>query len=80
MATPNHNDHASPRTGSTEIEKDYAEIIQRGKEQQPGINELLELYGEFQMGFKLSQEYLQLTQPIVYSSTSNTSSPALLTI
>lgn len=80
MATPNHNDDASPPTGSTEIEEDYAEIIQRGKEQQPGINELLELYGEFQMGFKLSQEYLQLTQPIVYSSTSNTSSPALLTI
>jgi hypothetical protein len=80
MARPNHNDDGSPHTGNTEIEKNYAEIIHRGKEQQPGINELLELYGEFQMGFKLSQEYLQLTQPIVYSSASNTSSPAPLTV
>ena len=69
-----HNTKSTPEFPSqTQLEKDYNEILQRGKEQQPGINELLELYGNFQQGFKQSQEYLQLTEPIVYSSASNTS-------
>ncbi len=75
MSTLNDNEHAPSLPVQTEIEKSYSEIVQKGKEQQPGINELLELYGQFQNGFKLSQYYLRLTQPIFKTPTSNTSSP-----
>jgi hypothetical protein len=70
MTTPNHSDQAP----QSDLEKSYAQIVQRAKQQQPGLNELLELYGQFQEGFKQSQHYLQLTQPTVRSSASNTSS------
>lgn len=75
MTIANNNDRTPPSTGNTDIEKSYAEILQRGEQQLPGINELLDLFGQFQNGFKQSQEYLQLTQPIIHSSASNTSTP-----
>ncbi len=77
MSTPRKRKDTPQPLSQTQLEKDYNEIMQQGKEQQPGINELLELYGEFEIGFKQSQEYLQLTEPIVYSSASNTSEAAL---
>jgi hypothetical protein len=70
MTTSNQRE----QTPHSELEKSYTQIIQRAKEQQPGINDLLELYGQFQEGFKQSQEYLRLTQPRIHSSASNTSS------
>lgn len=76
--TSTHKSKSTPLPRpKTPIEKEYDEIIRRGKEQQSGINEILELYGEFQKGFKQSQEYLQFTEPIVFSSSSNTSERAL---
>lgn len=70
MTTPNHNEN----TPQAELEKRYSQIFQGAEQQQPGINDLLKLYGQFLEGFKLSQEYLQLTQPTIRSSASNTSS------
>lgn len=70
--TPGHSAQTNQRDN---IAEGYAEIVRRAEEQQPGINELLELYGQFQEGFELSQEYLQLTQQTFYTSTSSTSSP-----
>ena len=57
------------------VPEDYAELARKAEEQQPGINELLELYGQFQEAFKQSQEYLQLVHETFISSTSSTSSP-----
>ncbi len=56
------------------IEEDYQEMVQRSQEVQPGINELLDLYGQLQGGINLSQYYLQLTQPAISSHTSNSTS------
>lgn len=72
--TPVHGAQANQRDS---IEEGYAQIVRRAEEQEPGLNELLDLYGQFQEGFRLSEEYLQLTQPIIYSSTFNSSTPAL---
>jgi hypothetical protein len=72
---PRNDEHTLSSPRQADIEKSYAEIIQRGKEQEPGINELLELYGQFQRVFKQSQDYLRLTQGVVSASTSTTSSP-----
>lgn len=77
MNTPRNTENLSSSQGHPEIEKSYAEIIRRGEEQQPGITELLELYGQFRSSFKQSQDYLQLTQGVLSASTSNTSSAQL---
>jgi hypothetical protein len=53
----------------------FAELARKAEEQQPGINELLQLYGEFQRAFNQSQQYLQLVHETFISSTSSTSSP-----
>jgi hypothetical protein len=69
--------HEVQANDQNSIQEGYAQIVRRANEQEPGINELLDLYGQFQEGFRLSEEYLQLTQPIVCSSTSNACTPAL---
>jgi hypothetical protein len=57
------------------VADEYAQLAQKAEEQQPGINELLELYGQFQQAFNQSQEYLQLVHETFISSNSSTSSP-----
>jgi len=76
MTPSNKKKHPSRLPTQTDIEKSYIKIIREGKEQLPGINELLELYGQFEVGFKQSQDYLQLTRPILIFSASNSSSPS----
>ncbi|MFQ5800045.1 MAG: hypothetical protein ACE5H0_15315 [Bacteroidota bacterium] len=57
------------------LETTYTDMQRRAEEEHPGINELLKLYGEFQAGFRQSQEYLQLLNQKFVSSTSNNSAP-----
>ncbi len=58
---------------SSTLEESYREILEKAEEQQPGINELLKLYGQFQQGFMQSQEYLQLFHQTFSSSTTDSS-------
>jgi hypothetical protein len=42
------------------LEESYKELAKRAEEARPGINELLNLYGELQSSLKASQDYLNL--------------------
>ena len=55
------------------LEESYRQIALKAEEQNPGINDLLALYGELQAGLSKSQEYLQLFQKTYVTSASNSS-------
>ena len=58
-----------------QAEKEYADLIHKAQKQ-PGINDLLRLYGRFDEGLRKSQEYLDFMRPIESSTASNSSSPS----
>ena len=63
----------SDKQKQTDIEKSYEKLAEEAELNNPGINDLLSLYGEFQVGLSKSQEYLQLFQKTFTTTTSNTS-------
>jgi hypothetical protein len=55
------------------LEESYQRIAKKAEEQNPGINDLLALYGELQAGLSKSQEYLELFHKTYVTSASNSS-------
>lgn len=75
MTAKQHKAQSNESQPTRSLEEQYSDIEKKAEEQYAGINELLKLYGEFQAGFRQSQEYLQLINQKFASSTSNNSSP-----
>ena len=59
-------------TKGSSTSKDYEELIRRAKEQ-PGVAELIKVYGDYDLLLKQTNEYLSGGQPTVVISTSSTS-------
>lgn len=68
---------AKSTKGKTEeigdISTEYKDLKERAEEQQPGIDDLLEVYGKYLDGLQQNQEYLQLFRQTFVSSTSDAS-------
>jgi hypothetical protein len=45
------------------MEQQYEELVEKAKNEHPGVEHLLKLYGQFDESYKQSQEYLELLQP-----------------
>jgi hypothetical protein len=55
------------------LAKEYADLIRKAQ-QRPGLNELLQLYGQYEAAIRRSREYLSIIKPKIIISTTNSSS------
>lgn len=61
----------SRKSSQTEL----SDLIAHAEEQLPGITELLQVYGGYQEMIQAVQQYLEVTRPQPFITTSNQSSP-----
>jgi hypothetical protein len=57
------------RTSS--LRHEYEDLVAKAQQQQPGISELLAVYGDLQKGLEQSQAYLRLFETTYTSSTTS---------
>jgi hypothetical protein len=64
--------HRGAEMGEAEIEREYDDIIKRAIAH-PGIAELMEVYGQYDLLLKQSSEYLSSARPKTIITTTNSS-------
>jgi len=64
--------HEGNKMGEAEIEREYDDIIKRAIAH-PGIAELMEVYGQYDLLLKQSSEYLSSNRPKTIITTTNSS-------
>ncbi|MCX6142260.1 MAG: hypothetical protein NTZ35_03480 [Ignavibacteriales bacterium] len=61
--------HTDERTSS--LRNEYEDLLAKAEQQQPGISELLAVYGDLQKGLEQSQAYLRMFETTYTSSTTS---------
>ena len=66
---PEPTTHTDERTNS--LRKEYEDLVAKAEQQQPGISDLLAVYGDLQKVLEQSQAYLRMFDTTYKSSTTS---------